>query len=121
TICTFILKSEASSLIVSDSHPHSIAVADFNNDHLPDIVVPNSGTSTLGIFLRQNNTTFRDQITYSTGSGSLPYTVCVGDFNHDQHIDIAVANYGANNIGIFLAKGNGTFMTQITFSTGSSR
>ncbi|CAF3764261.1 unnamed protein product [Adineta steineri] len=119
--CTFILKSEAPSLIVSDSHPHSIAVADFNNDHLPDIVVPYSGTSSLGIFLRQDNTTFRDQIKYSTGSNSLPYAVCVGDFNHDQQIDIAVANYGANNIGIFLGIGNGTFMSQITFSTGSSR
>ncbi|CAF3577720.1 unnamed protein product [Adineta steineri] len=119
--CTFILKSEASSLIVSDSHPHSIAVADFNNDNLPDIVVPYSGTSSLGIFLRQDNTTFRDQIKYSTGSDSLPYAVCVGDFNHDEQIDIAVANYGTNNIGIFLAKGNGTFMSQITFSTGSSR
>ncbi|CAF0890611.1 unnamed protein product [Adineta steineri] len=119
--CAFILKSEAPSLIISDSHPHSIAVADFNNDHLLDIVVPNSGTSTLGIFLRQDNTTFGEQITYSTGSNSLPYAVCVGDFNHDQQIDIAVANYGANNIGIFLAKRNGTFMIQITFSTGSSR
>ncbi|CAF1461237.1 unnamed protein product [Adineta steineri] len=119
--CTFILKSEAPSLITSDSHPHSIAVADFNNDNLPDIVVPYSGTNSLGIFLRQDNTTFKDQITYSTGIGSLPYAVCVGDFNHDQQIDIAVANYGANNIGIFLAKGNGTFMSQITFSTGSSR
>ncbi|CAF3754506.1 unnamed protein product, partial [Adineta steineri] len=119
--CRFILKSEAPSLIVSDSHPHSIAVADFNNDNLPDIVVPNSGTSSLGIFLRQDNTTFKDQITYSTGSGSLPYAVGVGDFNHDQHIDIAVANYGTNNIGIVLGTGNGTFMSQITFSTGSSR
>ncbi|CAF0853554.1 unnamed protein product [Adineta steineri] len=121
TTCTFILKSEASSLIISDSHPHSIAVADFNNDNLSDIVVPNSGTNSLGIFLRQDNTTFRDQITYSTGSNSLPYAVCVDDFNHDQQIDIAVANYGANNIGIFLGKSNGTFMSQITFSTGSSR
>ncbi|CAF3575076.1 unnamed protein product [Adineta steineri] len=119
--CGFLLKSQAQNLIVSDSHPHSIAVADFNNDYLPDIVVPYSGTSSLGIFLRQDNTTFKDQITYSTGTGSLPYAVCVGDFNHDQQIDIAVANYGANNIGIFLGKSNGTFMTQITFSTGSSR
>ncbi|CAF4452571.1 unnamed protein product, partial [Adineta steineri] len=102
TTCAFILKSEAPSLIISDSHPHSIAVADFNNDNLPDIVVPNSGTNSLGIFLRLDNTTFKDQITYSTGSGSLPYAVGVADFNHDQQIDIAVANYGANNIGIFL-------------------
>ncbi|CAF4361011.1 unnamed protein product [Adineta steineri] len=57
TTCAFILKSEAPSLIVSDSHPHSIAVADFNNDNLPDIVVPNSGTNSLGIFLRLDNTT----------------------------------------------------------------
>ncbi|CAF4239652.1 unnamed protein product, partial [Adineta steineri] len=68
--CAFILKSEAHNLIVSDSHPHSTAVADFNNDKLPDIVVPYSGTSSLGIFLRQDNTTFRDQITYSTGANS---------------------------------------------------
>ncbi|CAF1361048.1 unnamed protein product [Adineta steineri] len=121
TTCTFILKSEARSLIISDYHPHSIAVADFNNDNLPDIVVPNSGTSNLGIFLRQDNTKFKDQVTYSTGSNSLPYAVCIGDFNHDQQTDIAVANYGANNIGIFLGKGDGSFMSQITFSTGSSR
>ncbi|CAF1367328.1 unnamed protein product, partial [Adineta steineri] len=119
--CAYMLKSEAHNSIISDSHPHSIAVADVNNDNLPDIIVPHSGTSSLGIFLRQDNTTFRDQITYSTGSNSLPYAVCVGDFNHDQQIDIAVANYGANNIGIFLGTGNGTFMSQITFSTGSSR
>ncbi|CAF3673135.1 unnamed protein product [Adineta steineri] len=119
--CALILKPEAPNLIVTDSHPHSIAVADFNNDYLLDIIVPYSGTSSIGIFFRQDNTTFRDQIKYSTGSNSLPYAVCVGDFNHDQQIDVAVANYGANNIGIFLGTGNGTFMSQITFSTGSSR
>ena len=69
-ICTFILKSEARNSISNDSHPHSVAVGDFNNDGLPDIVVPNSGTNNIGIFLRHGNDTFTDQITYSTGSDS---------------------------------------------------
>jgi hypothetical protein len=120
-ICTFVLKSEALSSIGYDSHPHSVAVGDFNNDGRPDIVVPNSGTNNIGVLLRHGNDSFLDQMTYSTGSGSLPYAVAVGDFNSDQLLDIAVANFGTNSIGVFLGIGNGTFTPQRVFHTGSSR
>jgi hypothetical protein len=119
--CAFVLKSWADNLISDDSHPHSVAVGDFNNDGLPDIVVPNSGINNIGVFLRQSNKTFTDQMIYSTGSDSVPYAVAVADFNNDQRLDIAVANFGTHNIGIFLGTGNGTFRPQTTFSTGSSR
>jgi hypothetical protein len=119
--CSIILKSEAQNSINGDSHPHSAAVADFNNDGLLDIVVANSGTNNIGVFLRSDNNTFTNQMTYSTGSNSVPYAVAVGDFNKDQRLDIVVANFGTNNIGIFLGTANGTFTSQTTFSTGSSR
>jgi hypothetical protein len=119
--CSFVLKSEPRSSISDDSHPHSIAVHDFNNDGRLDIVVANPGTDSIGVFLRSNNDTFADQIMYPTGSNSAPYGVAVGDFNNDQQMDIVVANFGSNNIGIFLGTRNGTFSAQTTISTESSR
>ena len=115
------MKSSVRNLRSNDSRPHSVAIADFNNDGLLDIVVPNSGMNNIGVFLRHANGTFTDQITYSTGSDSTPYAVAVNDFNHDQQLDIAVANFDSHTIGIFLGLGNGTFKPQTTFSTGSSR
>ena len=119
--CIFTLRSEAENSIRIDSHPHSIAVGDFNHDGLLDIVVPNSGTHNIGVFLRKNNETFKDQMVYSTGPRSMPYAVAVADFDNDQRLDIAVANFGANNVGIFLGTGNGTFKSPTMFSTNSSR
>ena len=120
-ICSLILKQEVRSSISDDSHPHSLAVADLNDDGLLDIVVANSGTDSIGVFLRSDNNTFANQITYSTDPDSVPYSVAVGDFNNDQRLDIIVANFGTHNIGILLGTGNGTFVSQTTFSTGSSR
>ncbi|CAF1004333.1 unnamed protein product [Adineta steineri] len=119
--CTFILKSEALSSITDDSHPRSVAVGDFNNDGFLDMVVPNSGTNNIGVFIRDGTRTFTDQIIYSTGLGTSPYAVAVGHLNHDQYLDIAVANFGTNNIGIFFGIGNGSFIPYANFSTGSSR
>jgi hypothetical protein len=63
----------------------------------------------IGVFLRHTNGTFTDQIIYSTGTDSTPYAVAVIDFNKDQQLDIAVANFDSHNIGIFLGTDNGTF------------
>ncbi len=48
-----------------------------------------------------------------------PRSVAVGDFNNDTWLDIVVANNAVNNIAIFLGYGNGTFLTGMTYSTGS--
>ncbi|CAF2520379.1 unnamed protein product [Rotaria sp. Silwood2] len=109
------------SSIVSSSQPRSVAVSDFNNDYQMDIVVANSGTNTIGIFLLQDNETFTNQQIYPTGFDSRPYSLVVNDFNNDNYLDIAVANYGTNNIGIFLGNQNGTFANQKVFSLNSSR
>ncbi|CAF2552884.1 unnamed protein product [Rotaria sp. Silwood2] len=108
------------SSLVSSSQPRSIAVGDFNNDNLIDIVVANSGSNTIDIFLSRDNGTFMDQNIHTAGSQSSPYSVVTNDFNSDSFIDIAVANYRTNNVGMFFGYGNGTISTQTPFSTGSS-
>jgi hypothetical protein len=100
--CAFVLRSTGQYSFIDDSHPRFITIDDFNNDSWSDIVVVNSGSNNLGVFLGNDNATFGSQVTYSTGSGSIPYTVAVGDFNHDHRLDLAVANFGTNSIGILL-------------------
>jgi hypothetical protein len=56
-------------------------------------------------------------MTFSTGYGSMPYSVGLADFNDDGQFDVAVANYGYGNIGICLGLGNGSFLLQTIYST----
>jgi hypothetical protein len=99
------------------SSPYSVTVGDFNNDTGLDIVAANYGSDNVGVFLGYGNGSFRNQRTYSTGSGPSPYSVAVGDFNNDTLLDIVVANYSTNNLCVFLGYGNGTFTSLILFST----
>ncbi|CAF4008605.1 unnamed protein product, partial [Rotaria sordida] len=109
------------SSIVHDSKLRSLAVGDFNNDGQTDVVVTASGTNNIIIVLFYDNATSATKNTYSTGTESLPYWVVVDDFNSDNCLDIAVANYGIHNIEIFLGHGNGKFTNSTTLSTDSSR
>jgi hypothetical protein len=100
------------------SAPYSVAVIDFNNDTHVDIVVTNSETDSITILFGYGNGTFAIEVTYSTGAGSRPYTVAIGDFNNDNILDIAVANSGTSNILLLYGYGNGTFGNETSYSLG---
>ncbi|CAF4622396.1 unnamed protein product, partial [Rotaria sp. Silwood2] len=102
----------------TDSGPRSVAVADFNNDKILDIVVANSVSSNIGVLLGYGDGTFKNQTTHVTGVGSSPWSVAVGDFNKDFLMDIVVANRYSDNVGILFGSGDGTFGYSRTYSTG---
>ncbi len=77
------------------------------------MVIVNNVVNSIDVYFGYGDGTFAREITYSTGSFSAPYMVVVGDFNNDDRLDLAVANFGTNNVGIFLGFGNGTFANQI--------
>jgi hypothetical protein len=99
--------------------PLWVLVADFNNDTVLDIVTVNYGTNSISIFYGNGDGSFSQPHTYSTGYDSIPFMVVVGDFNNDKQMDLAIANYGTNNVGILLGINNSTFSNQTAFSTGS--
>ncbi|CAF3425712.1 unnamed protein product [Rotaria socialis] len=109
------LYSTGSNVIVT-----SIAIADFDNDGRNDVVATNANKNTICILLRDKTEPFGEQVTFSSGNNSNPYAVVVSDFNNDNKLDIAVANSQANNIGIFLGYGNGSFANQYKYDTGAS-
>ena len=99
--------------------PIWISVGDFNRDNQLDIATANYNGNNVGILLGYGNGSFASVVTYSAGDGSLPQCISVGDFNNDNISDIAVANYGTNNIVVLFGFGDGSFLLGSAYSTGS--
>jgi predicted Zn-dependent protease with MMP-like domain len=93
-----------------------MAVGDFNRDNQLDLVITSQSENNIGIYLGYGNGSFDNGTIYSTGDGSSPQFVSIGDFNSDNILDIVVANNDSNSIGIFMGYGDGTFTEQIPFS-----
>ena len=102
----------------NNSHPQSIVTGDFNNDDQLDIAVANSDTNSIGIFLGYGNGNFTPQQIYFIGNQSKPFSLAVGDFNNDYHLDIAVTNYGSNELLVFLGIDDGTSFKVKSYSLG---
>jgi hypothetical protein len=51
--------------------------------------------------------------------GKNPQSVAVGDFNGDGKWDLAVANFGSDNVSILLGNGDGTFGPAKNFGVGT--
>ena len=100
------------------SVPDSLAIGDFDRDTRLDVAVGNSQSNNIAVLLGSDHEPFSVVIPLKTGDNSQPHSVAVSDFNHDGHLDIAVANYGADNLGIFLGYGNGMFSPMMMNPTG---
>ena len=97
------------------SHPSAIALGDFNDDHLLDIVITNSGTNDVITFQGFGNGSFQIIGSYSTGTDSFPCAILVNDFNNDKRLDVIVANYDANDVFLLFGLGNGTFTNATSY------
>ena len=108
---------------------YSVAVADVNGDGKLDIVVGNgcaSGTycspeGSVGVLLGNGDGTFQPAHSYNSGGASLfGSSVALADLRGDGKLDIVVANENANNVGVLLGNGDGTFSDAVTYSSGGT-
>lgn len=109
------------SLSFGESVTTAVALADFNGDHIPDIVMNDCPTHspfcTLVVFLGLANGSFQQSATLQDGGNAAFVT---GDFNADGHQDIAALTPeigGINGVTLYLGKGTGRFQSPITFAT----
>ncbi|CAF3385938.1 unnamed protein product [Rotaria socialis] len=102
------------------SNPQVVAAADVNMDSKVDIIVANSASNSVGVFLNVGNIAFAPQVTYSTGSTSGPNSMVVIDLNGDGKLDLVTSNNAAGSFSVFLGTGSGTFLTPTTYLIGSS-
>ncbi|MFQ5483331.1 MAG: FG-GAP repeat domain-containing protein, partial [Nitrospinaceae bacterium] len=88
--------------------PVAIGSGDFNGDRKADLVVT-LRFDKLIILLGNGDATFKVANAYRAGGN--PASLVMGDFNHDNFDDFAIAFNGVNAdyIRIFMSKGDGTF------------
>ena len=109
------------------------AVADFNHDGKPDLVLTNRNcsqdscvTGSVSVLLGNGDGTFQAAITSSSGDFGT-FSLAVGDFDGDGKLDLAVSNLGQctlspcrnDTVSILLGNGNGTFQTATIYPASS--
>jgi hypothetical protein len=98
-------------------NPNAVAVADFNRDGVPDLVVSNFGSNTVSVLLGNGDGSFQAAQNFNSGSG--PDAVAVDDFNRDGIPDLAVANQKDGTVSVLLGNGNGTFKSAVAYAAAS--
>src|SRR5262249_33128907 len=85
------------------------AVADFNGDNIPDLVVSDYSASGVSVLLGRGDGTFAQERRFD--ATPKPDPVAVGDFNGDGILDLAVLDRvdGPSTLAILLGRGDGTF------------
>jgi hypothetical protein len=91
------------------SGPNDLVAGDFNGDGIPDLAAPDSATGVVAVFLGKGDGTFQPAKFTSTGTGSMPLALTVGDFNGDGKLDLAVALGNQGAVAILVGNGDGTF------------
>ena len=96
------------------SGPWCFAVGDFLGNGKEDFVVGNYYSGDICVYLGNGNGTFQAPVTYALPSAE-PYSkvdsafsIAVGNFGNG-HLDLAVADYNAFEVSIFLGDGTGKF------------
>ena len=94
----------------ASSFPTDLAVADFNEDGDLDVITSNAQSvdDSLGIVFGDGDGTFGGATAIPT-TCDRPESVVAGDFDGDEHTDVAVACFVSGEVAVLLGNGAGGF------------
>ena len=101
-------------------YAYQLATGDLNGDGNLDIAFTSEDTDSLGILFGNGDGTFQPQVQISTGSGSAPRVIAIGDLNHDGKLDLAFSTKCSSKCSlqasVMLGNGDGTFGPATNYS-----
>jgi len=97
---------------LSDAIIRMAAVADFNGDNLPDIVVIDE-TNGVDLYFGQKDLTFSAR-TSLADSKIVPHALAIADLNNDNKVDVIVGYVKAPST-VFFNAGTGSDFTSVSF------
>jgi hypothetical protein len=92
-------------------------VADVNRDGLLDLLVTQSSSGSIRVYLGFGDGTFNVNPT-SVAVGSTPGAIWCGDVNQDGIVDLLVANTNAGTYSVLIGNGDGTFQPRVAMLAG---
>jgi hypothetical protein len=102
--------------------PSPLLVGDFNGDGRTDLLFASAGgQGPVAVLLGHGDATFGASGAISLGAGS-PTFVAAGDFNNDNHADLAVTTLdpdGQSHVAMLLGEGDGTFQAGTNIDLGT--
>ncbi len=99
-----------------------VAVGDFNNDGIPDLVTGDAQNGTqVRVFLGDGTGDFKTSTTYQTGNdaGVITGALAVDFFSGGTDQDIAVSNVQSGNVTMLLGNGTGAFTVGKSFAVAT--
>jgi hypothetical protein len=110
--------------------PGSVAIGDLDGDGKPDMAVANSSSNSVSVFRNISSSgsitpaSFAEKVDFTTGS--IPFSVAIGDLDGDGKADITIANLGNNTVSVFRnisSSGSispSSFAAKVDFATDSA-
>ncbi|UCD17034.1 MAG: VCBS repeat-containing protein [Candidatus Zixiibacteriota bacterium] len=92
---------------------------DFDGDDYIDLAVANSDLDLVSVLFNLGDGSFASPFNYAVRVFDGVNALAAADFDHDTHVDLAVANYNLDSISILRNNGFGVFSLQHTTHVGS--
>jgi hypothetical protein len=97
--------------------PHSVAIADLNEDGYNDLISGNGTDNTIAVSLGRGNGTFDPKVQYSCDAPVS--AIAVADLNKDGHLDVINVCQTINEVGMRLGAGDGTLGARMVIAVTS--
>lgn len=101
--------------ISAGNTPSSIVAGDTNGDKKVDLVLVNTGDSTVSVLLGDGQGSFSAAKNFA--AGSTPYEVVLADIDGDRQLDLAIASGDDNTVRVLRGDGKGNFGTAAVLAT----
>ncbi len=101
-----------------DDAPRGSVAGDFDEDGNIDLATASFNTLNVSLLTGNGDGTFDAMQNFRAGATSSPVGILTGDFNNDDHLDIALRNNDPAGLTILLGDGSGGFATT-TMADGS--
>lgn len=109
-----LLKTEMTIPLTTGSRPQEVLVGDLTGDSVSDIVVTESPSNRISVYINQGNGTFSPRLSYQLSTGAMPTSLQLWDVDSDNDLDL-VGSDGSVLTGRFVTlvnDGAGNFTTE---------